>query len=435
MSREVIGLIGLLAVLVMMGLRVPLALGFALVGGIGVIVLKGLQPGIGMFGSTPFGWMSTYSLSVLPMFVLMGLLVSQTGLAERLYDAAHKWFGRLPGGLAIATLIVTAFFSAISGSSVAAAATMTAVCYPPMKKHKYDSALSAGVIAAGSTMDIMIPPSIPMVIYAMVADQSVGKLFLAGFGPGLLEVLIFSLFVFAMVWRKPALAPMPVRERTSLSEKIRASKSVIPVVVIFLLVFGGMYRGIFTPTEAGAAGVIATFVVCLAARTISWQSVRGALFGTLRVTGTIFFVLVGVMLFNAFIGLSGLAQELGRFVISVGVSPVIFMGIVLLLYLPLGALMEEISMMLLTLPLYLPVAQQLGIDTVYFGVLIILAWQIGQIAPPVGLIAFVTKAQLEDVSIQTVYRGCFPFLIALIIVEVIVILVPDIAMFLVRTMK
>jgi tripartite ATP-independent transporter DctM subunit len=435
MPREIIGLIGLIAVLVMMSLRVPLALGFSLVGGIGVMVLKGFQPGIGMFGSTPFGWMSTYTMSVLPMFVLMGLLVAQTGLAERLFSAAQKWFGRLPGGLAIATLIVTAFFSAISGSAIAAAATMTSACYPQMKKHKYDSGLAAGVIAVGSTMDLMIPPSIPMVIYAMVADQSVGKLFLAGFGPGLLEVLIFSLFVIVMVLRKPSLAPIPVREKASLSEKIRASKSVIPVMVIFLLVFGGMYLGVFSPTEAGAAGVISTFGVCLVTKTATWRAVRVALLDTLRLTGTIFFILIGVMFFNAFIGLSGLAQALGQFIIHLGVSPTVFIAVVLLLYLPLGALMEEVSMMLLTLPLYLPVAQALGIDTIYFGVLIILAWQIGNVAPPVGMICFVTKAQLPDVSIETVYRGGMPFLIALIIVEVLVVLFPDIAMFLVRTMR
>jgi tripartite ATP-independent transporter DctM subunit len=434
MSTEVTGLIGLIALLALIALRIPLGLSFALVGGIGVIILKGLQPGLTMFGIIPFHWMSNYSLSVLPMFILLGLLVGQTGLAEELFAAAYMWFGRLPGGLAIATLIVTALFSAISGSAVAAAATISTVCYPEMKRHQYDSGLASGVIAAGSTMDIMIPPSIPMVIFAMISDQSVGKLFLAGFGPGILEVLLFSLFIMIMVKRNPSLAPIPVAEKASLWEKVRGTRSVIPVVVIFLLVFGGMYRGVFTPTEAGAAGVIASMIVFLATGRLTWQALTGSLFGSLRLTGTIFFILVGTMFFNTFISLSGLAQEMSQFVIALGVSATVFLGVVLLLYLILGAVMEELSMVLLTVPLFLPIVRALHIDPIYFGILVILAWQIGMIAPPVGMIAFVTKSQLPDVSIQTVYKGCLPFLIALIIVEVIVIFVPDVALFLVRTM-
>ena len=434
MPREIIGLIGLLSVLLLMGLRVPLALAFTVVGTIGVIVLKGFTAGVGMLGSTPFGQVNSYTMSVLPLFVLMGLLVAHTGLAERLFGAALKWCGRLPGGLAISTLVVTAFFSGICGSAIAAAATMAATCYPEMKKHNYDSALSAGVIAVGSTMVLMIPPSIPMVIFAMVADQSVARLFLAGLGPGILEVLLFSLCVILMVLLKPSLAPVPADTKASLAEKIKASKSVIPLLTIFLLVFGGMYMGVFTPTEAASVGVISTFVVCLLMRMMTWQSLKKSLFGTLRLSGKIFFLLIGVMFFNTFIGLSGLTQAIGRFIIEMNVSPIVFLAIVLLIYIPLGALMEEVSMVLLTLPLYLPIAKMLGIDITYFGVLIILAWQIGNVCQPVGLICIVTQAQLPELSLVTVYKGALPFIGVLVIIEALVLLFPDIAMFIPNTM-
>ena len=434
MSSEMIGGIGMVIFLVLMFLGVPIAFAFALVGGVGTIALVSYQGGMSNFAVIPFSWATTYSFSCLPMFVLMGFIIAESGITTDLYSAAYKWLGRLPGGLAVASLIACAFFSALSGTAIAAAATIGSICYPEMRKFGYDPALASGVIATGATMDIMIPPSIPMIIYSMVAEVSVGQMFIAGFGPGILEVILFSLFIFIMVKRNPSLAPLST-ERYSFLEKVKGSKGITPIVIVFLLVFGGLYGGIFTPTEAGAIGVIASIAVCLVMGRLHWRGLKSALGQSVRLTGTVFIMIIGVMLFNTFIALSGLATVLSEWVVSIGISPLGFLAIVLFLYLPLGALMDEASMMLLTIPFYMPAVRALGIDPVWFGILIILAWQIGLVAPPVGLIAFVTQGVLKDVSLKTVYKGCLPFILALVIVEVVVLFVPDVALFLLKVMK
>lgn len=434
MSNELIGVIGMLAFMALMFLRIPLGFVFAIVGGMGAIVLLNAKAGLSLYASIPFGWSTQYSFSSLPMFILMGLLISETGMAKDLYGAAYKWLGRLPGGLGMATLVATALFSGISGSAVAAAATIGAICYPEMKRYKYSPTVSSGVIAAGSTMDIMIPPSIPMIIFGIAADVSVGKMFIAGFVPGFLEVTLFGLFLFLWVKIRPSIAPLAA-ESTPLIDKVKGLKGVIPVVAIFLFVFGGLYGGVFTPTEAGAVGVVASIIAFLALRRLSWRGFVDSLTGTIRLTGVIFMIIIGVMVFNTFIGLSGLSRALSTWVTEVGVSPIMFLVVVLGVYLILGAMMEEISMMLLTIPFYMPAVNALGIDPIYFGILIIVAWQIGLIAPPVGLIAFVTRGVLKDVPLVTVYKGCLPFIAVLVLVEAILIMKPDLVLFMVRLME
>ena len=434
MSGEIFGGIGLAVFLALMFLGVPIAFTFALVGGIGIITLVSCQAGMSNFAVIPFSWATTYSFSCLPMFVLMGFVIAESGITSDLYSAAYKWIGRLPGGLAIASLIACALFSAISGTAIAAAATIGTICYPEMRKFGYDPTLASGAIATGATMDIMIPPSIPMILYSMISEVSVGEMFIAGFGPGLLQVILFSLFIFIMVKRNPSLAPLSA-ERYPFLEKVKALKGVTPIILVFLLVFGGLYGGIFTPTEAGAFGVLSSIAVCWVMRRLTWRGLKGALAQSVRLTGTIFMMIIGVMLFNSFMALSGLSTLLSDWVISIGISPLLFLAIVLFLYLPMGALMDEASMMLLTIPFYLPAVKALGIDPVWFGILIIMAWQIGLVAPPVGLIAFVTQGVLKDVSLQTVYKGCLPFILALIIVEIMLLFIPDVALFLLKAMK
>jgi tripartite ATP-independent transporter DctM subunit len=433
MSREIIGILGMISFLLLMFFRIPLGYVFALVGAIGTVTLLNFDGGMSLFAMIPYEWATQYSFSCLPMFVLMGLLLSETGIAGDLYLASYKWVGRLPGGLAMATLFATAFFSALSGSAVAAAAAISSICYPEMKKYNYAPVLSTGVIASGATMDLMIPPSIPMIIYGMAANVSVGKMFIAGFIPGVIEVLLFCLFIYILVRRNPSLARLS-EERPSLKEKIKGLKGVAPVVLIFLFTFGGMYLGVFTPTEAGAAAVLSSLLLCWFLGRLNWKRLRSSLGQTVTLTGQIFVIIFGCMIFNKFIALSGLSGILAGWTVQIGISQNLFLVIVLFGYLILGALMEEISMMLLTIPIYMPTVQTLGIDPIWFGILVILAWQIGNIAPPVGLICFVTQSAIKEVSIQTVYRGCLPFILALVIVEAIVILVPDTALFLVKFM-
>jgi tripartite ATP-independent transporter DctM subunit len=283
-------------------------------------------------------------------------------------------------------------------------------------------------------MDIMIPPSVPMIIYVMISDVSVAKLFLAGFGPGIVEVIVFCAAIFIMVKLKPSMAPL-AEVRFSFVEKLKSLKGLLPFIIIFILLFGGLYGGVFTPTEAGAAGVIAAIAVCLIMRRLSWRGIMDCLGQTMRTTGAVFMVLIGVMLFNSFIMLSGFGRWLSAWITQSGISVTMFLLIVCALYIPLGALMDELSMMMLTVPLYMPTVEALGIDPVYFGILIMMSWQIGMIAPPVGLLVFVTKSTLKGVPINVVYRGCIPFLIGLILVEALVLFVPDTAMYLPRLIR
>ncbi|MEW6664207.1 MAG: TRAP transporter large permease [Thermodesulfobacteriota bacterium] len=431
MSNEVIGIIGLSLTIALMFLRIPLGVVFAVIGGLGTIFLTSTKAALSIFETTPYAWTTNYIFSCLPMFILLGLIIAASDVAKDVYAAAFRWLGRLPGGLAMTTLIVTAIFSAISGAAIAAVTTIAFVCYPEMKRYGYDDGLSTGVIASGASMDIMIPPSVPMIIYVMISDTSVAKLFLAGLGPGLAEVLVFCITIFIMVKLKPSLAPL-AEVHFSFVEKLKSLKGILPFLIIFVLLFGGLYGGIFTPTEAGAAGVIAATAVCLAMRRLSWRGLMGCLNQTMRTTGAVFMVLIGVMLFNSFITLSGFGTSLSKWIIESGISATTFLLIVCALYVPLGALMDELSMMMLTVPLYLRTVEALGIDPVWFGILIMMSWQIGMIAPPVGLLVFVTKSTLKQVPINTIYRGCIPFVIGLVIVEALVLFVPDIAMLPVR---
>jgi tripartite ATP-independent transporter DctM subunit len=435
MPNEMVGVIGFIALLVLMFLKIPLGVAFTLIGGAGTIILKSYGVGISTFDLFPYSWSKMYSFSCLPMFVLLGIVAARTGTAKDLYSATHQWVGRLPGGLAMATLIVTAFFSAISGSAVASVATIATTCYPEMKRYGYEDSLATGCITAGASMDIMIPPSIPMIIYGMIAEVSIGTLFLAGFVPGFLEVIVFGVIIYIMVKRNPSLAPLSTEARASFMEKVKRSRGVLPTVIIFLLVFGGMFAGVFTPTEAGAMGVLAAIIVSLVMKRLQGQVLKNALIQTARLTGTVFMILIGVAFFNTFVTLSGLPEALSKWIVNIGMHPLMFLIVVSALYFPLGALMDEISMMLLTVPFFLPTAKVLGIDPVYFGILIILAWQVGFIAPPVAMLVFVTHSVIPEVPIGKIYKGCLPYLLGLAIVELLILLVPAIVFVPLKFMK
>jgi tripartite ATP-independent transporter DctM subunit len=435
MPHEMVGVLGLLILLLLMFLKIPLGISFTLVGAGGIIVLKSYGVAIHALGLFPYSWSSMYSFSCLPMFVLLGLVAAQTGTAKDLYSATHQWVGRLPGGLAMATLIVTAFFSAVSGSAVASVATIATTCYPEMKRYGYEDSVSTGCITAGASMDIMIPPSIPMIIYGMIAEVSIGTLFLAGFVPGILEVIVFGGIIYLMVKRNPSLAPLSTEAPLSFMEKVKRSKGVLPTAIIFLLVFGGMYGGVFTPTEAGAMGVLVALIVSLAMKRLQGKVLKNALIQTARLTGTVFMILIGVAFFNTFITFTGLPEALSKWIVGIGLHPLIFLVVVLAVYFPLGALMDEISMMLLTVPFLLPTARALGIDPIYFGILIILAWQVGFIAPPVAMLVFVTRSVLPDVPIGKIYKGCLPYLLGLAIVELLILFVPAIVFIPLKFMK
>lgn len=422
---------GIVLMLVLMFVRVPLAISFLFAGLIGLIFLTGFKTAANSFSFMPYTHGTMYVLSCLPMFILLGLIIGESRVGEGLYSAAYKWVGRLPGSLAIASLVAIAFFSAVSGSAFASLTTFAPVAYPEMRRFRYDQALAIGAICVGATMDIMIPPSLPMIFYAMLTEASIGKLFIAGFIPGALEVLLFALTIIIMVKLKPSLAPRST-DIFSFKEKVKSLKGVGPILIIFLAMFGGMYAGVFTPTEAGAVGAICSFVVVVLTRAMKrpWKGLLSALKETVRTSGTITIIVIGVMIFNTFVAMSGVATVLSNWIVSIGLTQSGFLVIVFLLYIILGALLDEVSMVVLTVPFYMPAINALGIDVIWFGILIILAWQIGMILPPVGLMAFIAQKIVKEPTIETVYKGCIPFAAALVVIEALVILFPEIALFL-----
>ena len=431
MDSTTIGVLGIVLMLVLMFVRVPLAISFLFAGLIGLIFLTGFKTAANSFSFMPYTHGTMYVLSCLPMFILLGLIIGQSQAGQGLYSAAYKWVGRLPGSLAIASLVAIAFFSAVSGSAFASLTTFAPVAYPEMRRFRYDQALATGAICVGATMDIMIPPSLPMIFYAMLTEASIGKLFIAGFIPGALEVLLFALTIIIMAKLKPSLAPRST-DIFSFKEKVKSLKGVGPILIIFLAMFGGMYAGVFTPTEAGAVGAILSFAVVLLTKAMKhpWKGLLGALKETVRTSGTITIIVIGVMIFNTFVAMSGVAAALSNWIVTIGLTQTGFLIIVFLLYILLGALLDEVSMVVLTVPFYMPAINALGIDVIWFGILIILAWQTGMILPPVGLMAFIAQKIVKEPTIETVYKGCIPFAAALVVIEALVILFPEIALFL-----
>lgn len=424
MSSELIGVVGLIAVLILMFLKVPLAIAFIIIGGIGTAIIRGFQTSMVFFSFTPYTWASEYSFTVLPMFILMGNLVAETDIVKDLYATAHKWLGRLPGGLAMTTMIVSAMFGALCGSSVAGATSIGITCYPEMRRYGYSPALASGAIATGATTVIMIPPSLPMIIYGLVAQISIAKMFFAGFLPGIVQVLIFCLIIFFWVKLRPSAAPLAA-ESTTFVEKLKATKNLLPMLIIFLCIFGGMYGGVFTPTEAGAFGVAATAILSLVMRRLSWRAMRNALAQTVSLTAVVMLLIIGVMFFNGFMAVSGLTVKLGTWIGSLHLPTGLFLALIFMIYLALGCVLEEVSLMLLTLPFFLPIAEALHIDLIWFGIIIITSWQIGFLTPPVGLVVFVTKGVVKDVPLYTVFKGAIPFVAGLVFTEIMIILFPD----------
>jgi tripartite ATP-independent transporter DctM subunit len=425
------GILGLVLMLVLMFIRVPLAFSFLLTALVGLIFMTDFQRAVNAFSFMPYNQATVYLLGCLPMFILLGLIIGESRIGQGLYSVAYKWLGRLPGALAIASLIAIALFSAVSGSSLASITTFAPIAYPEMRKFRYDKALAAGALCVGATMDIMIPPSLPMIFYAMLTDASIGHMFMAGFIPGLLEVFLFTLVITVMVKVKPSLAPRS-NDFFTLKEKMKSTKDIGPILVIFIAMFGGMYSGVFTPTEAGAVGAICSFMVVLITKTMRnpWKGLLNALKQTVKTSGTIIIVIVGVMIFNSFVAMSGVASQLSEWIISIGITKTGFLLIVFVLYIILGALMDEVSMVVLTVPFYMPALNALGIDIIWFGILIILAWQLGMVLPPVGMMAFVAQKIIKDPPIGTVYKGCLPFAAVLVVIEILIILFPQIVLFL-----
>ena len=432
MSSVTVGLLGVGFLLVLMFMGLPIAFAMGLAGLIGNWYLLGAQTSFGIVRMAVYDTASNFFYCVVPFFILMGFLFFRAGLSKALYNTAYKWFGHLGGGLAIATITGCAGFAAICGDSMATAATMGSVSLPEMKKYRYADSLATGCIAAGGTLGILIPPSVGFIIYGLITEQSIGKLFVGGILPGLLLTFLFIIAVFILCKRNPSLGPKG--PKTTFSEKIRSLKQIWPVALTFALVMGGIYLGFFTPTEAGAFGAICALIIALASRKLTWKTFFQTLLEGGRMTAMILTILVGVEILGFFISRSEIPMKISEFLISFDVSRYVIFILVLALYLVLGMAMNIIPMMMLTLPIIFPTIMALGFDPIWFGVIMVIMMEMGQISPPVGINVFVIAGVSQDVPMATIFKGILPFILVEILVVIILTLFPQIIMVLPNAM-
>ena len=425
--------IGLLAMLILAFARVPLAIAMGLVGFAGLWWMRGLNPALASVTSTVYEAGFEYTLSVVPLFILMGNFVTRAGMSRELYRAAYTLVGHFRGGLAMATVMACAGFGSVCGSSIATAATMTKVAYPSMKGHGYSGQLAAGAIAAGGTLGILIPPSTILVIYGLVTETSIGKLFAAGMVPGLLAVFMMCLTISYITWRDPSSGP--AAERSNWAERFDAMKDVWAVAVLFVIVMGGIYGGVFTTTEGAGIGAFGAFIIALLRKSLNVSVTLDILIESARTTGMLFMILVGALVFANFVNFTTLPSDLKSLVSTHNISPVAVMIAICAIYIVLGAAMEELSMVLLTLPVFFPLVVSLGFDPVWFGIVIVLVVMIGLISPPVGMNMFVVRNMLPELSTATIFKGVMPFVYTLVVVLALLVAFPQIALFLPPALK
>ena len=426
-------LVGLAAMLALSFLRVPIAISMALVGFLGLWWMRGLGPSLASTTTVIYESGFQYTLSVVPLFILMGNFVTKAGMSRELYRAAHTFVGHLRGGLAMATVLACAGFGAICGSSIATAATMVKVAYPSMNEHGYSDELAVGTIAAGGTLGILIPPSTIMVIYGIMTNTSIGKLFAAGILPGLVAVVLLCIAVQYMCWRDPAGGPKA--ERAGWRERMLAIKGVWAVAALFVIVMGGIYGGVFTATEGAGIGAFGAFCFALARRALSPRALLDVLVESARTTAMLFMILVGALIFANFINYTTMPADLKTFVSQYQIHPMTVMIAICVIYVVLGTAMEELSMILLTVPVFFPLVVGLGFDPVWFGIIIVVVVQIGLISPPVGMNMFVVKSMLPRISTATIFRGVTPFVVAEVVLLAVLVAFPWLSLVLPRLMK
>jgi tripartite ATP-independent transporter DctM subunit len=425
-------LVGFAAFLLLAFLRVQLWISMLLVGAAGFAYKTSLPAALSMIGQLAYETSMSYTLSVVPLFVLMGNLVTRARLSEELYDAAHAFFGHLRGGLAMSTIVACAGFSAICGSSLATAATMGKVAYPSMKRFGYKDTLAAGSIAAGGTLGILIPPSVLLVIYGLLTEQNVGQMFAAGILPGIVATLCYVGAVMYTVWRDPDSGPPG--ERKDWGQRMRALSHVWGVLLLFALVMGGLYSGVATPTECAGIGAGGAFLFALFRHGLSVRILGDVLVESARTTAMIFAILIGAMIFANFINLTTLPSNLRDFVAGSGFPPMLVIVAILGVYVVLGCVLESLSMVLLTVPLFYPLVEHLGFDLIWFGILVVCVTELSLITPPIGMNVFVLRSVLPRVPIGTVFRGVTPFVAADIVRLAILVAFPPLSLLLPRLM-
>ncbi len=433
MSPAMIGLTGFVVLIVLMFLRMPVGFVMAIVGYLGFGLLVSWSAASNLVIRDFYATFSSYNLTVIPLFVLMGQIAFHAGISGRLFNAAHKFFGHLPGGLAIATVGACAAFSAVCGSTSATAATMASVALPEMKKHHYDPALATGVVAAGGSLGILIPPSTIFIVYGIMTEQSIGELFLAGILPGILLSCFFVLSILIWTFMRPEIGPRG--PKSTWTERFKSLSGLIETLILFVLVMGGLFGGFFTPTEAAGIGAFGTILIAMAGRNLTWTGLKNALYDTTRISCMIFVVVAGATVFGHFLAVTQIPADIGAYVAGLQLPPFVVMLFIILIYLFLGCLMDSLAMIMLTIPIVYPVILQMGFDPIWFGVIIVIVAEMGVITPPIGINAYVVAGVARDVPLHTIFKGTLRMLYALIALAVLLMIFPQITLFLPHLIK
>jgi len=434
MSPLIVGIIGFVVlVFLLLVLGTPVGVAMGVLGIVGFGYLVGWEQALNILRTVPFLSISDYGLSVIPLFLLMGAFCFYAGISRDLYYTVYRWLGHFRGGLAMATVGACAGFAAISGTSMATAATMGTVALPEMKRYNYDDALAVGCVAAGGTMGILIPPSVTMIVYAIITEQSVGKLFLAGIIPGILEAVFYIVTIAILCKRRPLIGPPG--ERTTFAQKIFSLGSTWPVITLFLIVIGGIFMGVFSPTEAGAIGALGAFLFALGKRKLSRSNLYAALLETGKATTMLLLIIMGAKIFGYYLAVSRLPFELADTMAQLALNRYIILGIIMSVYIVLGCFMLPMPLIIITIPIIFPLILNLGFNPIWFGIIVVRLVEIGQITPPVGLNIFVIRGVAKDVPMGTIYRGVIPFFIADIFHVIMLVSLPQISLFLPGLMK
>ena len=427
MDLTIIAIIGIVTMLILLFAGMNIGLAMFIVGLFGYAYVINWPAALGVLMSNPMNTAMSYSMTVMPLFVLMGQFVYYAGLSDGLFDSMEKWFGRVRGGIAMAAVAACALFGAICGSLPAALMTMGLIAYPAMKRRAYDDKLSTSALCAGATLGCLIPPSSPLILYGIITETSIGKLFAAGTIPGIVMTITFIIVIIFMVRKNPALAP--TGQAYTLKEKIISLKGCVLTVVLFVIVIGGMFNGWFSATEAAAIGAFAALVILIVKKRATWATLKRALWDTVKTSCMSMTIVLGAYMLGYFLAVTKLPMALASAVASLNVAPALVMGIIILAYAFLGCIMDGLAIMLLTTPIILPVVLQLGYDTIWFGVIMTMVMNLGAITPPVGTGAYIASGALK-VPLQTVFKGLAPYIIAFAICFLIFVLWPDLVLFL-----
>jgi len=428
MDLVLIGIIGIIVLLlVLFFLGMPVGFAMAVVGFCGFSYVVSFKAALNMAGTDLWITFSKYGLTVIPLFVFMGYLAFNAGIAERLYSAAYKWVGHWSGGLAIATIGADELFAAICGSNTATAATMGAIALPQMKKYKYDTRLSSGTVVTGGTLGTVMPPSVVIIVIGLQTEQSIARLFLGGILPAILLGMLFVLTILLLCRLNPTFGPPG--PKTSFAEKLKSLTGVIEAVAIFVLVMGGLFIGFFTPTEAGAVGALCTFIVALAAGRMTWSGLRNAILETLKISCMVFVLVTGAIIFGRFLAVTRIPFMVADFAASLPVSPYVILAFVLIVYLIGGCVMDALGFLVLTIPIFFPLGMALGFDPLWYSIILTMVTTLGAITPPVGVNIYVVKALAPEIGIGTIFKSVSFFLLACIVSMVILIIFPQIVLF------